>query len=227
MSREAGFVVADIAVALLDDPKVRRLVRSTKDEPTIARCLVGYLATLLTSWSQGERVVLEDAAPIWLTAADDLTVRLVAVELLDADGRLPEQAWNAWFGPAWRRREERREAGRKGGLAKAAGVGVVAESEQSPSSARAEPGHRSSVALPDPTVPTEPTDPGRTDRSPQPPTRGGRGSRANGTNPRQVAVRAQERRAIDQTRRELAALTSIESPDGPLPRPAALGGTVG
>ena len=132
MSREDGFGIADVDVALLDDAKVRQLVRSTRDEGVAARCLIGYTAVLLASWRQGQRVTLDDAAPLWLTDLDDLAARLRAARLLDDERRIPEKPWTGWFGPAWERREERREAGRKGGYAKARGrSSATAEPEQS------------------------------------------------------------------------------------------------
>lgn len=148
MSRESdGFAIADIDTGLFDDLKIHRLVRATRDEGLIARCLVALEAIQLASWKQGERVTLTDAAPLWMTSIDDLAERLRGVGLLDDEDRIPEHAWESWFGPAQARREERREAGRKGGLAKSA--------NRSSSSATAEPEVSSSKALPVPfrTVP--------------------------------------------------------------------------
>jgi hypothetical protein len=135
MSRDDGFGTADVDTGLLDDMKLRRLIRATGDEAVITRCIVGYIAVVLSSWRAGERVTLEDAAPVWMTGVDDLTAKLAEAGLLDADGRIPQHAWTGWFEPAWRRREERRASGRKGGLAKAenrqAGSDAVAQLEQS------------------------------------------------------------------------------------------------
>src|SRR5262249_43753298 len=95
----------------------RRLVRSSRDEGLVARCIVAHSATVLASWRAGERVRLEDAAPIWLTDLDDIAARLSAADLLDPDGRIPERAWSGWYQPARERRQRRIEAGRKGGQA--------------------------------------------------------------------------------------------------------------
>jgi hypothetical protein len=119
MSREARrFRNADVDTGLIDDPKLRRLVRGSGDEGTAARAIVGYIATLLTSWDQGDRVSLEDAAPAWLTDLDDLRARLAEAGLLDSDGRIVEHAWASWYAPAatrlkqtqerWRRANEKR-----------------------------------------------------------------------------------------------------------------------
>ena len=63
MSRDDGFTRADIDVGLLDDPKVRRLIRSIKDESLVARCIVAYTAVVLASWDRGERISLEGDHP--------------------------------------------------------------------------------------------------------------------------------------------------------------------
>ncbi len=117
MSRDDGFRIADVDVGILDDPKVRQLVRATRDEGLVSRCLVGYLACVTSSWGRGERVGLQDAAPLWLTNLEELGTHLAEAGLLDADARVPQAAWNRWFGPAVGRRQKRQRAGRKGGLA--------------------------------------------------------------------------------------------------------------
>lgn len=128
MSRGRGFDHADIDAGLLDDPKFRALARSIRDEGVLARCCIGYVAVVTGSWSAGDRVSLDEAAPVWLTALDDLRERLQAVGLLDGDGRIPAHAWESWFRPAdgrrevlrdkWRRANQRRSrSGTNGGTA--------------------------------------------------------------------------------------------------------------
>ena len=148
MSHDDGFGIADMDVGLLNDAKVHQLIRATRDEGLVARCLIGYTAVLLASWQQGYRVPLEDAAPIWLTDLDDLAERLCAVRLLDADHLIPMNAWAGWFGPAYERREAKRAGGRRGGLA-AHGL----DPDTPPES-----GHSSGIAQgkPDPSVPSVP-----------------------------------------------------------------------
>lgn len=114
--RAGGFRIGDLDVGFLDDTKVRTLVRSTRDEGLVARCLVAYVATIADSWGSGDRVSVRDAAPVWLTALDDLEERLRAAQLLDDEGRIPEHAWQGWFGPAAQRRDERVIEGAIGGL---------------------------------------------------------------------------------------------------------------
>jgi hypothetical protein len=113
MSRDDGFGHADVDVGLLDDPKVRQLIRSTKDEGLIARCLIAYTAVVLASWERGTPLTLEDAAPLWLTDLDDLRARLTAVGLVDEDGRIPPKPWERWFGVAVTRRDAGRDRWRR------------------------------------------------------------------------------------------------------------------
>jgi hypothetical protein len=123
VSRGAGFENADIDVGILDDPKFRAFARSTRDEGILARGVVAYLAVTTSSWGAGERVTLEQSAPLWLTGLDDLAERLVAVGLLDAEHRIPEKAWQSWYGPAVQRRDDRRFEGLVGGLMKSMNLG--------------------------------------------------------------------------------------------------------
>ena len=134
MSRDEGFRNADVAVAMLDDPKFRTLARSTRDECVLARCVTAYVAVVLASWGAGERVTLEDAAPLWLAELEDLGARLAAVELLDADGRIPTDAWSNWYLPAEERQEKSRERWRRANRSR----GRSAETSEGPRGDRAE-----------------------------------------------------------------------------------------
>lgn len=116
MSRDDGFRNADLDVGFFDDPKVRALVRATRDEGLIARCLIAYLSTMVASWGKGQRVVLEDAAPLWLTGLEDIAARLVGVGLLDDDRLILEHSWDGWFGPAVERSIELKRKSIYGGL---------------------------------------------------------------------------------------------------------------
>ena len=112
MTRDAGFTHADVDVGLLDDPKMRQLIRST-DESLALRCAIGYIATLLTSWQRGAPVALEDAAPLWLTALDEVGEHLARVGLLGDDHQVPPKPWASWFGAAAARREGGRDRWRR------------------------------------------------------------------------------------------------------------------
>lgn len=122
MSRDTGFEIADVDVGILDDPKVRALVRTTRDEGLVARCLVAYISALVGSWAAGDRLTLEASAPIYVTQLEDLATRLQAVGLLDDEHRIPDHAWRSWFGPAAQRRDDRRFEGMVGGLMKSLGM---------------------------------------------------------------------------------------------------------
>jgi general stress protein YciG len=83
----------------------------------MSRALMLHVATLLASWRQGARVTVIEAVPVWLDPDAELVAALVDARLLDKSGRIPPRSWKGWFGPAWDRREVRRESGRKGGQA--------------------------------------------------------------------------------------------------------------
>jgi hypothetical protein len=118
VSREDGFDVADVATGHLDDPKVKALWRAlAPDQDRMSRALTLHLAVLLASWRQGCRVTVYEAVPVWLDPDAELVAALVTARLLDKSGRVPPRSWKGWFGPAWERREARRESGRKGGQA--------------------------------------------------------------------------------------------------------------
>ena len=116
MSRDDGFPIADVDTGLLGDPKVRRLVRTSKDRQDAATTLLLYVSLILESWEHGERVTFDDGAPLWWIGEDDAD-RLAALQrvgLLDQDGMIPERSWESWYGPARDRREVARIAGREG-----------------------------------------------------------------------------------------------------------------
>lgn len=114
MSRDAGFVVADIDTGLMSDPKVVALARRLQSADGTAAHLALYLAVVLESWAGGDRVSIETAAPAWwLAELDTPKANLAAVGLLDADGRIPEHVWLGWYEPAAGRRDASRERWRR------------------------------------------------------------------------------------------------------------------
>ncbi len=141
MSRDDGFPVADVDSAYFEDSKMRDLWQRVRDPDLMARAVVLHAATLLGSWRQGERITVGQATPLWMVTDADAVDHLKAVKLLDRAGKIPAQSWTKWFGPAFGRREARREAGRIGGLAK--------------------PKQPSSDALPSPNGSSSPTQPVR------------------------------------------------------------------
>ena len=84
--------------------------------------LIAHLSALFESWGSGQRVALEEAAPVWLTGIDDLAERLVEAELIDSSRRIPDRAWLSWFGAASHRRDDRRFEGMVGGLMRSLGL---------------------------------------------------------------------------------------------------------
>lgn len=120
MTRDSGLPRADLNTSLFDDPKVVSLARRIKDPARIMNHVGLYLALVLKSWRDGRRLTLDEAAPAWwLEGTEDQLVELIAVGLLDVEGRIPEPTFDEWFGPASRRYAQRREAGSKGGQATA------------------------------------------------------------------------------------------------------------
>jgi hypothetical protein len=116
VSRDDGFPVADVSVALYDDDKVKRLYRELGgDLGRMGHAMMLCEVTLLASWRDGRRLTVHQAAPLWLTVDDELVSTLVRVGLLDRAFRRPIRSWNAWFGPAFERREKRRRSGALGG----------------------------------------------------------------------------------------------------------------
>lgn len=116
MSRDDGFAVADIDSAYLDDAKMRDLWQLLRDPDQMARAVVLHQATMLASWRHGERLTVQQAAPIWLPCDDALIGALKTVRLLDKACKVSSESWRHWFGVAAERREKRRASGQKGGI---------------------------------------------------------------------------------------------------------------
>ena len=161
MSRDDGFPVADLDSAYFDDAKLRALWRALADPDRMARAVCLHHATVLASWRQGCRVTVAEAAPLWLPLDDDVIGALRRVRLLDKAGRISEESWTRWFGPAQARREVRRAAGRRGGLTRSSDAQALLEHDSSNAEAMLE--QTSSDAEPvrpsvNPSVPPVPSD---------------------------------------------------------------------
>jgi hypothetical protein len=174
MSRDDGFEVADTDTGMLADPKILALARRLHDSIRTGAAIALYDAVRLASWKAGQRLTLDETAPgWWLEPFDDLAAELVAVRLLDDERRVPEHAFEGWFGPARDRRERYRELGSKGGQARVANSRKTARSlsdtDYDAGMIGADPTARSTVrstarstvrSSPSvPTVPTVPTEP--------------------------------------------------------------------
>jgi hypothetical protein len=75
---------------------------------------VAYTAVLCESWKAGRRVTIEDAWPSILPYDAAIVAALRAVTFIDRRGMIATHSWDGWFGPAYRRREAARAAGRDG-----------------------------------------------------------------------------------------------------------------
>lgn len=147
MGREDGFAIADVAVGLFDDDKVRKLWRRLEpDSRAMCEAMVVFQSVVLASWGAGRRKTVDESAPLWLSIAEETVPHLVAVGLLDRSGKVPKKSWDAFYGPAAARRAARVESGRLGGKAKAERAASDARATLYPSGRQAGP---SVPSLPD------------------------------------------------------------------------------
>lgn len=120
MARDGGLDRADIDTALMGDPKVGALARRLRDSTKTAAALALYVAVVLGSWKDGERLNVEEALPgWWLDDCETFAEALQAVGLLDDELRVPVESWDHWYGPARERMERYRERASAGGRASA------------------------------------------------------------------------------------------------------------
>lgn len=110
MPRDDAFGRADIDVGLFDDLKIKRLWRLLKDPAKMHHALTLYVSAILASWRDGKPVSVSDAAPLWTDAPDEIVAALNAVGLLDEKGRIPDESFAHWFGPASERKARRKTA---------------------------------------------------------------------------------------------------------------------
>lgn len=116
MSRDDGFPRADVDSGYLEDAKMRELWQRLRDQERMARAVCIHAAVLLASWRHGERLTAYQACPLWLEADDGLLAELQKVKLLDKTNRITASSWAKWFGEAQKRRGNRSDAGRLGGI---------------------------------------------------------------------------------------------------------------
>ena len=112
MTRDDGFAVMDVSSDYVNDPKWRKLHRAHPD--LFAAAFVAYTATMCESWKAGRRVSIEDAWPVILPYDAEVVAALRTATFIDRHGLIVIRSWDGWFGPANRRREIAREAGREG-----------------------------------------------------------------------------------------------------------------
>jgi len=99
----------DISTSWAYDRRTRQLQRRYPEDWPVYWC--AYMALLAEAWSsQRGDVTLEDA---WVPALpceyDAARAALESVGLIDADGRVPAEAWEEWYGPARARMQARSE----------------------------------------------------------------------------------------------------------------------
>ena len=124
MPRADGFPRADVDVGFMHDPKVVALARYLHDESATSIAVTLYFSLVLKSWQTGHRATLDEAQPAWsMSPVNGVREALERCGLVDAEGCIPAEPGENWFGPARDRREEWRERGRRGGVASAAARG--------------------------------------------------------------------------------------------------------
>lgn len=113
MSSRDGFARADVDTNLMHDPKVLALARRLGDHTRTAAALVLYTSTVLASWKARARLTIAESAPAWwLGDPLELLPDLVAVGLLEEDGRLPAHAFDGWTARAREASDQAAEAAR-------------------------------------------------------------------------------------------------------------------
>lgn len=111
MSRDDGFrTTLDHDPRFLHDAKIRRLRRESPSEGEGAIRTLLYLGLRDASWFDGERLYIEDAETFYHATSARIDA-LRDVGLIDTDGRIPERAWEAWYGVARDRRAKMRIGG--------------------------------------------------------------------------------------------------------------------
>lgn len=157
MTRTDGFAVMDISSDVVNDPKFRKLQRSSPEHVAVA--FTAYIATVGESWKAGRRVSIEDAWPAILPFDAGACEALRAAGLLDRNGYPTARSWNGWFTPARKRRDATRDRWRR------ANDKRLAESTNDSADAPLMPrgSHADTGAIPSvpsvPSVPGEPREP--------------------------------------------------------------------
>jgi hypothetical protein len=97
----------DVSTDICNDSKFRRLHRHNPDH--VAPAFFAYVAVLSESWKAGRRVTVADSWPTVLPFDAGVVASMVAVGLLDKNGRPPAKVWSGWYEPARRRRDQSRD----------------------------------------------------------------------------------------------------------------------
>lgn len=178
MSRDDGFTVMDVSVAIHEDAKFKALAR--RHPELAAAAFTAYVALMGESWSAGCRVPIEDNWPARLIPFDHaVIVALRRFRLLDKCSLIWPETWERWFGPAQRRQEQARARWARANEKRHADA-MRLLAQDSAATASLPRGDRAATATTVPSVRPSVD-------SPLPPPSGG-SPRANGTNPRAVAA---------------------------------------
>lgn len=138
MPRSQGFARGDLDTAFPLDDKFLDL-RGRLDAERYYAATGVYWTVVASSWREADRKVALRVAP----DAPDLIGELVAVKLLDADGRLPNRAFTSWIGRARRQRKasaERQARNRAGKSREVTPLSPVTNALSSPARASAPQG---------------------------------------------------------------------------------------
>jgi hypothetical protein len=111
VSRDDGFTVMDVSVAIHEDAKFKALAR--RHPELVAEAFVAYVALMGESWSAGCRVPLVDNWPRLIPYRAEVERALKRFGLVDGKGLVSIRAWETWFGPAAHRQAQSRERWRR------------------------------------------------------------------------------------------------------------------
>ena len=143
----------DISTSIVHDPKFRQLYRDRPEH--VPPAFLAYVAMLGESWKAGRRVSVGDAWPTLLPFDQEVVVSMQSAGLIDERGLPPRRAWDGWFTPARKRRDESRERWRRANEKRRADSASVSDD-----TAQLPRGHtRGTEATVPPVRPSVPTDP--------------------------------------------------------------------
>lgn len=111
MTRQDGFDRLDLATDVHHDPKFRALARRHPD--LWPGAFAAYVVLLAESWREGARLTLDEAWPPAMPDSPEIAAALTEARLVGPDSRIPEGAWESWYGEASQRRTAGRERQRR------------------------------------------------------------------------------------------------------------------
>lgn len=138
MAKADGFAVMDVATDIHNDPKFRALARHNAAH--VQPAFMAYIALMGECWREAERVTVTASWPALVPYDPTVVESMIAVRLIDRDGRIPRRTWQGWFGKVRERRDLNRERWRASAATqrKKRQNGARAESPRGPRGARGE-----------------------------------------------------------------------------------------